>query len=221
MVMAVRFCGRCGAQQGALAADRPGDNGSIQGNRLLFMAVLGMAAIGALGWARRPSRPVSNSAAPLPERPNATVPPDLSTMTPRRQFALLTDRIERAMASGDSGTVVQFYPMAEAAFAALSPADRDKDARFHAALSRIRIGHPAAAVAEIDTLRAGAQFHLLASYLEAIADDLNKNPAGAIAARQAFRDHFEAEIASDRPEYRLHRDLLDQFLASIEGGPGN
>jgi len=122
------------------------------------------------------------------------------------------------MAAGDTATVVRFFPMAEQAFANLSDSERDNDSRFHISLLQVRVGHSPAALAQADTLNLKAPKHLLASYIRAIVGDLQSDTAGAAKARRAFRDNFTVEMATNRPEYQMHREMLDQFLATIPVG---
>jgi hypothetical protein len=141
--------------------------------------------------------------------------PDISNLPPREQFGRLADRVETAMEGGDTATVVKFFPMAETAFANLSTTDRDIDARFHVSLLRARIGHFPAGLAQADSIAAIAPTHLFVYYLRAIINDFQNDTVAARKARQGFREHFDKEIATQRPEYAAHRQMLDQFLKSI------
>jgi hypothetical protein len=133
----------------------------------------------------------------------------------REQFTRLGDRVETAMENGDTATVVQFFPMAETAFGNLTPDERDVDARFHISLLRARVGHFSAGMAQADSIAAIAPSHLFVFYLKAIISDFQRDTTAAKRARQAFREHFAAEVATNRPEYQAHRQLLDQFLKTI------
>ncbi len=141
----------------------------------------------------------------------AAAAPDLSALSPRDQFAELADRVETAMEANDSASIIRFFPMAEAAYARLTPSERDIDAHFHISLLRARIGHFGSADAQIDTIVAAAPTHLFADYLRAIIADLQGDTAAGHRARSAFRQHYPAEMARNRPEYRLHRTMLDNF----------
>ncbi len=184
-------------------------------------AVLAVAAILAIGWAA--TRPTS---APAPDAAGSTAPlagaqgggatqggvPDISNMTPQEQFLRLSDRVERSVLSGDTATVVRFFPMLESAFKNLSPAERDLDARFHLSLLQAQVGHFPAAVAQVDSIVADVPTHLFAYYLKALIADFQGDVAAARAARLAFREHFGTEQATKRPEYQAHQQLLDDFL---------
>jgi len=174
--------------------------------------MLGVIACLAIGWAA--TRPVAPqavaSAEPAPRESGA--PPDISGLTPQEQFLRLADRIEGSVQSGDSAAVIRFFPMLEAAFTNLSTTERDLDTRFHLALLRAQIGHFPAAIAQVDTIVASVKTHLLADYLHAMIADYQGDASAGRAARLAFRTHFAAEIAVNRPEYLAHRTLLDDFL---------
>lgn len=204
------FCSSCGTPVGAAVP-----HGGAEGNPRRVPAWLGPTFVGLLAvvaimWAgtRTPASP------PIAAAPGAVTgaPPDLSQLTPGEQFLRLADRIEGSVQSGDTATVVQFFPMLEAAFANLSDAERDVDARFHLSLLRAQVGHSAGAVAQVDSIVAVAKNHLFADYLRAMIADFQGDAAAGRAARLAFREHFEAEIAQQRPEYFAHRALLDDFL---------
>ncbi len=172
----------------------------------------GLTALAAIGitWAALARR--APAAAPAGTNAAATsAAPDLSSLAPRDQFAELADRVETAMEANDTASIVRFFPMAEAAYARLTPSDRDIDSHFHISLLRARIGHFGAADAQIDTIVAAAPTHLFADYLRAIIADFQGDTAAARRARIAFRAHYPAEIARNRPEYRLHRTMLDNF----------
>jgi hypothetical protein len=181
--------------------------------------VLAVVAAVAAVWALTSPRGTTASDAAATANGSPTVSaPDISNLTPREQFGRLADRIETAMAAGDTATVVRFFPMAEAAFANLTDSTRDNDARFHMSLLRVRVGHFPAAIAEVDSIAAKAPKHLFVSYLRAIIGDLKNDSASATMARRTFRDNFAAEMALNRPEYQMHREMLDQFLATIPAG---
>ncbi len=177
--------------------------------------MIAVVAVAALSWAAtRPSATVTTGGTTTPSGTVASdgTPPDLSKLSPQEQFLRLADRIEASVQSGDTATVVRFFPMMEQAFTNLPTADRNVDLRFHLALLRAQVGHFPGAVAQIDTIVIGAKSHLFVDYLRALIADYQGNAAAGRTARLAFRQHFDAEIALKRPEYFQHRALLDEFL---------
>lgn len=210
-----RFCSGCGVSQtgddrtGASYTQATGGR-SWQWTPWRITGILTVVALIAVTWAATRRPPVQ----PGPDAPVglAGAAPDLSNLTPREQFTRLADRVESSVQAGDTATVVRFFPMVEGAFSNLPASDRDADARFHLSLLRAQVGHFPGAIAEIDTIVAGAPTHLFADYLRAIMADLQGDTAAAHRARLAFRTHFEAEISARRPEYAAHRGLLDAFL---------
>lgn len=147
-------------------------------------------------------------------RPAAASVADLSDLPPHDRFLRLADRVQAAVQDGDSATVVGQFPLVEAAFAALGVEERDIDARFHLSLLRAEVGHFPGAAAQLDTIVALVPEHLLADYLRALIADFRGDTAAGRAARIAFRSHYDAELATGRPEYLAHRDLLAAFLAT-------
>ena len=184
----------------------------------LVILLAAVAAVAVIWVMTRPGTTAGTAAAPAPVATAPGAAPDISKMTPREQFARLADLIETAMAAGDTAKVVRFFPMAESAFASLTDSTRDNDARFHMGLLRVRVGHSPAALAQADSLTKGAPSHLLASYIRAIVGDIQNDTTAAKKARRAFREHFTAEVALNRPEYQMHREMLDKFLATIPVG---
>ncbi len=213
------FCANCGTSFGGDAQPSAPDTpsvGTARGTRSWTIpAMIGVAAIAALGWAAsRPSPTVTSGGTTSPSGAVVSdgTPPDLSNLSPQEQFLRLADRIQASVQSGDTATVVRFFPMMEQAFTNLPTADRNNDLRFHLALLRAQVGHFPGAVAQVDTIVASAKNHLLVDYLRALIADYQGNVAAGRAARLAFRQHFDTEVALKRPEYLAHRSLLDDFL---------
>jgi hypothetical protein len=211
MLPGTRFCAHCGRPAGAAGPGAPA--AVVPGGWLTPWRVAGLLVAGAaiaMVWAisRGPG-------SPAPVAPVAPAAPDISNLTPREQFSRLADRVESAMESGDTGTVVRFFPMVEAAYDNLPASGRDIDARFHISLLRSRIGHFAAGLAQVDTIVATAPTHLFAYYLKSIIADFQHDTTAAKRARRDFRKHFATEMATNRPEYQMHRQMLENFLATI------
>jgi hypothetical protein len=210
-----RFCAHCGAPAGGPGArlQSPAPGLPSAGISTPWRIVGGLAVVAAAAVIWAVSRGGSANPA-VGAVPTATAP-DISNLSPREQFSRLADRVETAMENGDTTTVVRFFPMVEQAFTNLSMGDRDADARFHIALLRSRVGHFPAGLAQVDSIAASAPSHLFVYYLKAIIADFQNDTVTAKRARQDFRKHFDKEVATGRPEYVAHRQMLDQFLATI------
>lgn len=212
------YCSQCGGRAETIPTHDPAI--PSRGRRTppwAGHAVLGALALLVLVWAATQS--VSRPEGASSSGTAAVVPPDLSQMTPVQQFLRLADRLERAVQSGDTTTVVQFFPMLEGAFANLSDTERDPDARFHLALLRAQVGHFPGAIAQVDSIVAVAEHHLLVDYLRALIADYQGDAAAGRAARIAFRAHYGEEIAIQRVEYLAHRTLLEDFLKTTPATP--
>jgi hypothetical protein len=138
-------------------------------------------------------------------------PPDISQMSPRERFLRLNDRIMSAASQGDTATVLRFSPMALTAYTMLDTVDADL--RFHAAELFIQLGQDRAGLALADTIQAGAKNHLFADVVRAEVAARQKDTAAYDRSRRNFLAHYDAEIASKRPEYEEHKALLEEFKA--------
>lgn len=135
--------------------------------------------------------------------------PDISQMTPRERFDRLFNRIMEAAQRGDSAQVLRFTPMALGAYAQLDTLDAD--ARYHAAVLRLQTGDVAGARALADTILRQSPGHLLGYVVLGSAADLAGNSAAAERARRDFAQHYAAESAAGRPEYRDHAPVIEEF----------
>lgn len=143
-------------------------------------------------------------------------PPDLSQMTPKDAFLRLHDRVMGALEQGDTTTAAQFMPMALQAYGMIGAADRDVDIRYHAATLMIDNGDLAGAQALTDSLGREFPKHLFVSMLRAGIAETRDDAAGAKRAYQGFLADWDRQIATGRPEYAEHRQLLDAFKQRAE-----
>lgn len=208
-VPGARFCAVCGAPTTAATggqAPRPpeprGPWWVAAGLSVLAIALVLWAA-GQRGDGQAP-QVTAATAAPA-------VPPDLSTMTPREQFTRLNDRIMAAAQSGDSATVLQFWPMAAQAYRNLLPGDLDVDVRYHMATLHLLVGELPAALALTDTIMTESPDNLLAWYLRGEVAGFQGDTAAGRRAREAFLANYDAGIGTGRQEYLDHADLLADY----------
>ena len=198
-----RYCHRCGR---ALSGGGPSER-----TPWIIAWSLVAIAVTVITWSVL-KRDETAAAAPPP--PQADTPPDISQMSPRERFLRLHDRVLGAAERGDSATVIRFAPMAIQAYTMLDA--YDDDLRFHAGLIHLQVGETAAAIALADTIQAGSPGHLLAQILRADAAKQAGDPRAYDRSRRAFLAEFDREIASGRPEYTEHRNVLDDFRARAE-----
>lgn len=190
----------------------------IVGGLLAIAAVIMVLAMAGT-WGDPKAVAMANAGNPAAAGANpaagTTTPPDISNMTPRERFTRLSDRVTAAAEKGDSTTVIQFWPMAQQAYGMLLPGDRDIDARYHMATLELMISDFPATLAQADTILTEAPNNLMAFYLRSVVAEIQQDKTARTAADQAFKDHFDAEMASGRSEYTDHDAMLRQFRGEL------
>ena len=136
---------------------------------------------------------------------------DISQMSLSEQYIKLMNKVTAAAENGDSATVVNFTPMALGAYTNLPAADRDIDARYHAAMLQTNVGMFAAALALADTITKEAPNNLMATYVRIIVAQDQGDSTKAKAERAKFREHFDAEMKKKRSEYEAHTTFLENY----------
>jgi hypothetical protein len=172
-----------------------------------------VAVVLALVWSGATPPPTAVTGGVSPGDPTAI---DLSSMTPRERFDRLYDRVMRAAESGDEAIVTQFSPMALAAYAQLETIDTD--ARYHAAMIRMHTGDPEGAAALADTIRTATPTHLFGFVIHATLARQRGDQARLQSEQAGFLEHYEAELAAQRPEYAQHQFILDQVRDQARAG---
>lgn len=211
-----RFCHRCGepAETAPPAARPPGAD-----QRAWFVAAaLCALLVGAIVWrvvrdqpapeVPQMANPGAGGPAGSPEVPSGPAP-DISRMSPRERFDRLFNRIMEAAQRGDSAQVLRFTPMALGAYTQLDTVDAD--ARYHAAVLRLQTGDLAGARALADTILRDNPGHLLGYVVLGSAAELAGDSAAVARARSDFDQHYAAESAAGRPEYRDHAPVIEEF----------
>ena len=223
-----KFCHRCGAPAaGAAGAARPGGT-TDRSERTAWIVVGGIVAlllavivyrmlVGGPGGPAVPDMANAGNSAPgqqidagggLPTGPA----PDISNLTPGERFLRLNNRVMEAAARGDTSTVVNFSPMAIAAYGQLDSVDNDL--RYHAAVLNAQLGRVAEALALTDTMLVQVPGYLLAYVVRGDIAEFQNDTARLARARADFLAAWDREIAARRVEYADHRDVLDQFRAA-------
>jgi len=183
---------------------------------LSFITIVGMVyAAGAGNRAASPDMANAGNETATATGQTAAMPtgpaPDISQMTPREQFTRLHDRIITAAQTGDSTTVIQFWPMAAGAYQNLPDSDRDADIHYQMAELHLLIGQFPQTLALADTILADSPGNLLGYYLQGIVADFQADSTAARAARRQFNQHFDTEMAKNRPEYLQNAPMLQGF----------
>ena len=143
---------------------------------------------------------------------------DLSTMTPREQADRLFDRVMRASEGGDSGEVTFFGPMAIQAYGMIGKLDAD--ARFHVGLIEAALANEAGATAQADTLEKQTPRHLFVSLIRWEVANRRGDSAALRRVYRQFLDNYDAEMASGKSEYEMHRIRLQAFRDEARGALG-
>ncbi len=223
-VSEARFCHACGASLG----EEPGA-GKLSAGRLAGLAavvglvIIAMFAAAAFFFERDPAvRSASALTMPTFDAPavaSAGKPPDLSRMTPREAADRLFNRIMTASEQGNRAEAMRFVPMAIEAYGRLQVLDHD--ARYHLGLIYGVAGNRAKVDQQITALRRGAPSHLLALVLEHETAVRSGDRAGISRVLGSFSAAYDAEMATGRPEYNAHRNMIERIraAATLPAGP--
>jgi len=208
----VKFCPACGAPASGVAAVMRG-SGDRTPWIIAAVAVVGLLAALLIMVSRSSSgRPQNAGAASTASAPlGAGGMPDLSAMTPRERFDRLYNRVMRAAEGGDPSTVTNFGPMALQAYDMLDEADRDADARYHAAMIYLHTGGAAQAAALADTIQAQVPSHLFGYVIRGTAAKLSNDQAALSRAYRDYLKSYDAEMNAGRTEYGEHPAILEMF----------
>jgi hypothetical protein len=148
--------------------------------------------------------------------------PDISNMTAQEQADALFEVVVRALESGDTAQVGFHAPMALAAYGSLD--SLDADGQYHTGVLLGALGDHVGMLAVADSLQAAVPGHLLATTLRKAAAEAVGDSAGVLEAYRSFLRDYDAEVATNRPEYALHQMSIGTFLAEARRattGEGN
>lgn len=224
-----KFCHKCGAVATRATASGGPANAHMtparqNGDRTpwIVAAILVVAIIFAVGYSAKkradPNVPLmanagnGSGAAGGDLNGAGTIPaPNIDSLSPKERFIRLQTRIDQQLERRDTTRLMFFMQMALQAYALLPESDRDVDVRFHAAMLQVEAGVLPGALALADTIMKMSPDNLLGYYVRASAAESAGDAAKAKAARAAFRDHYDAELKKNRPEYAEHRPFLEQY----------
>lgn len=228
-----RFCHRCGEPAATPRTRAAGSDRAawlFAGSAVLLLVVVILLVLDR----NHPSVKVPDMAnagnaapanAPFAGDPGGGLPngraPDISKMSPADRFLRLNNRVMEAAARADSATVVNFTPMALAAYTQLDTITNDD--RYHAAVLHAQIGQIDAAQALTDTMLLTTPGYLLAYVIRGDIAGFREDSAALRSAYAGFRDHYPAESQARRTEYADHANVIDDFKrkAGMQDGPGN
>jgi len=202
-----RFCSQCGAAL-ATAPVSPRHRGVIwaAGGFAIF-TVVALVVIALRQPQEQPAEPQATAATPSA---GGGTPPDISGLSLRQQFDTLYKVVMRASEAGDGARAARFLPMALMAYGQLD--EVDADARYHLAVLHLHVeGDVKPALLLADSIQATLPRHLFAYLIRGSAGQLAGDQSMVRKAAKDFLAAWDAEIAAGRPEYRDHRNMLDQF----------
>jgi len=204
-----RFCTTCGGSLTLVGSKRPKRAWLVPA---LFGGGLVAALVIAVLSSGRPA-PVAPQGLEAPSGAAAT-PPDLGSLSPRERFDRLYQRVITAAQSGDQATVERFTPMAVAAYGMLDTID--PDARYHLSMLELHVGNLTGAEAQADTLRRTVPDHLFGYVIGAAVARWRQDEAGRVAQYRRFLERYDAELASNKPEYVEHHAMLAEVKKAAE-----
>jgi hypothetical protein len=137
--------------------------------------------------------------------------------TPTARFDQLVSQLSSAAEQGDVALARDVTDEALRTFDVLPAADRDVDRRYHVAMMRAVAGDVAGALAQADTIFAASPSNLFGFYVQGAVARMRGDTAAEATARKAFAARYAEEMASARPEYVEHRDLLAAFREPAAG----
>jgi len=124
-----------------------------------------------------------------------------------------------AFEDGDSAGANFFAPMGIEAYRLSG--DLDIDARYHVGLIHAVGGNREGVLAQADSLGREEPDHLFVPMLHFAAEQLADNQQGITTAYEDFLANYDTQLATDRPEYRDHRDALEAFRSEAIGAVGS
>ena len=215
-----RFCHRCGQPVGANVAGERSDRSVWIVAGTLSALLVGVIVYNVVTQEPAPRIPdMANAGAAAGDTTVRTGgAPDISQLTPRERFDRLFNRIMQAAQQGDTAQVRRFTPMALGAYAQLDTID--VDARYHAAVIRLQTGDISGAHALADTILEQSPDHLFGYIVRGTAATLADDPGARSQAEREFLRRYDREMAAERPEYRDHAPVIEEFKREAVGRPG-
>jgi hypothetical protein len=232
----VRFCQNCGTL--ANPADGEIDDGLVHddesfrdqplmtGGRGIasslpwLLALVGLIGGSAYVASQRPTEAAAQNAppagmvAPFARGGGGGAPPDIASMTPNERANRLYGRIMTYVAAGKADSAAFFAPMALAAHEMLGSPTIDE--RYHLGQINEMIGNAPVARAQADTILAAESDNLLGLMLASRAARMANRPMDAAPFDRRLLTALEAQLATKKPEYEMHRAEIDRAAANAK-----
>jgi hypothetical protein len=155
--------------------------------------------------------PPAGMVAPFAQGGGSGAPPDIASMTPNERANRLYGRIMSYVLAGKADSAAFFAPMALAAHEMLDAPSLDE--RYHLGQINEMIGNPGAARAQADSILAAEADNLLGLMLAIRAARMENKAADAKPFEQRLLAALDAQMATKRPEYDMHRTEIERAAA--------
>ncbi len=147
---------------------------------------------------------------------NGAAPPDIANMSPNERANRLYGRIMAFVQAGKADSAAFFAPMAMAAHEMLDNPSIDE--RYHLGQINEMLGNAAAAAAHADTILKAEPENLLGLMLATHAARLANKAAEIKTYDGLFLKVLDAQLATKKPEYDMHKAEIDRTAAEARSG---
>ncbi|MBY0488804.1 MAG: zinc ribbon domain-containing protein [Gemmatimonadaceae bacterium] len=155
-------------------------------------------------------------AAPFANGGSGAAPPDIANMSPNERANRLYGRIMAYVQAGKADSAAFFAPMALAAHEMLET--KSIDERYHLGQINEMLGNAAVAAAHADTILKAEPENLLGLMLATHAARLANKAADIKTFDALFLKVLDAQLATKKPEYDMHKAEIDRTAAEARGG---
>lgn len=220
------FCHRCGTPSGQQAAPVPrasaqGSVASILPWGVAFVALLALVAMAAgrnFGAAKGSSVDGSSNALPTQAMDGQAAggpATDIGNLTPSERANRLYQRMMTYVQEGKVDSVAFFAPMAMASHEMLENPTADE--RYHFGRIAEVTDNPAVVRAQADTILQQDPTDLLGLLLAARGARMEDDTKAAVGFDRRLLDALQAQLATGRPDYQLHRGEIDRAVEDARG----
>lgn len=154
--------------------------------------------------------------APFANGNSGAAPPDIANMSPNERANRLYGRIMAYVQAGKADSAAFFAPMALAAHEMLE--NKSIDERYHLGQINEMLGNAAVAAAHADTILKAEPENLLGLMLATHAARLANKAADIKTYDALFLKVLDAQLATKKPEYDMHKAEIERTAAEARGG---